>query len=211
MTETMNVHKALTEIKSLDSKIMNLFGDIVMVVTNKNSNDKIHGVSIEDYEKYMVGGFDKVNAFIARKNAIKKAVDSSNANTTVKIGDNEYTVTEAISLKNHGMEYYKCLLDTMKSQYAKAIKEITKVDSTINEKADQFIVQMFGDKEKQVGNENVAKMREQWINQNKVVLVDPLDIKKKIDELEEMINNFMSEVDAALSTSNAITMIEVEW
>jgi len=44
----------------------------------------------------------------------------------------------------------------------------------------------------------------------KPAIVDPIEIANKMDVLIESIEKFESEVDAALSVSNAKTMIEVE-
>src|SRR5699024_6678122 len=104
MTETMTIHKALAELKVLESRIMKTVGDGTYCVANKHSNEKINGVSVEDYKKVMQGAYDKAVDFITRYKAIKKAVTLSNAKTIIKIGEEEYTVAEAIWMKNHGVE-----------------------------------------------------------------------------------------------------------
>ena len=42
-------------------------------------------------------------------------------------------------------------------------------------------------------------------------MIDPIKILDKINSLEESISSFRAEVDAALSTSNAITEIEISY
>lgn len=42
------------------------------------------------------------------------------------------------------------------------------------------------------------------------MLVDPLKLKNEIEVLSKEIDNFVSNIDAALSVSNAITTIDIE-
>lgn len=42
-------------------------------------------------------------------------------------------------------------------------------------------------------------------------LIDPVGLEKRIEELDSMITAFMTEIDAALSVSNALTTIEITY
>ena len=108
--ETMSVHKALSELKIMESRITNAIGTGIYCIENKHSNEKIKGVLIDDYKKVMHGNYDKATDLIKRYNAIKKAVVLSNAKTTVMIGEKEYTVAEAIYMNNHGVQFDELLL-----------------------------------------------------------------------------------------------------
>lgn len=50
---------------------------------------------------------------------------------------------------------------------------------------------------------------EQYRNNNSWENVDPLNLKEKIDVLEQRIFDFETNVDVALSVSNATTFIEI--
>lgn len=210
-TEKMNIHKALSEVKVLDSKINNAMEELCVVVSNKNSNNKINGILVEDYKKVMTGSYDKVVSLIARRTAIKQAIAISNSVTKVEINGVEYTVAEAIELKNHGMEYKKDLLAAMKKQYNKALLEISKVETTLEDKANELVISLYGASDKQISNEKVLEMKKEYIEQNRVGIVDPINVRVKIEELEDEIEEFMSEVDSTLSTSNSLTVIEVNY
>ena len=71
-TERMTVHKALAEIKVMDSRINNAIYDGVYCLANKHSNEKVKGIAVEDYKKVMHGYYDKANDLIKRNEAIKK-------------------------------------------------------------------------------------------------------------------------------------------
>lgn len=211
-TETMTIHKALAELKILESRIMKTVGDGTYCVANKHSNEKINGVSIEDYKKVMQSVYDKAVDLITRYKTIKKAVTLSNAETVVKIGEEEYTVAEAIWMKNHGVEFDELLLNELREQYNKAQAKILKQNGNdLEQRAEQYVVGIYGSKEGKTNTDDFEKTKQDFITSQTFELVDPIGILEKIEVLEEKISTFKAEVDAALSTSNALTVIEVNY
>ena len=210
-TETMTVHKALAELKILDSRI----GDAILsgdfVITKKNNQDTVKGKTAEQYKTKATESYQKASDLIRRRNAIKNAVVVSNANTTVKIGDAEYTVVEAIEKKNHGMDYYVQLRDVLRQQFAKQKADLEKHNASLQQKAEQFVTGLMGGKDVKTDSAEFSNAIDTYIKSNTMTLLDPLGIEKKIEELDDMINTFLPEVDAALSVSNAVTIITVEY
>ena len=66
-------------------------------------------------------------------------------------------------------------------------------------------------KEGKTNTDEIEKTRKDFIFNNTFELVDPIKVKDKIDSLEKEISEFESEIDAALSVSNAVTEIEVTY
>lgn len=60
------------------------------------------------------------------------------------------------------------------------------------------------------GDEFDASVRT-YIKSNSMELIDPVGLEKRIEELDSMITAFMTEIDAALSVSNALTTIEITY
>lgn len=209
--EVMTVHKALAELKILDSRISDaiLSGDFV--ITKKNNQDTVKGKTAEQYKTKATESYQKASDLIRRRNAIKNAVVVSNANTTVKIGDTEYTVVEAIEKKNHGMDYYVQLRDVLRQQFAKQKADLEKHNASLQQKAEQFVTGLMGGKDVKTDSAEFSNAVDTYIKSNTMTLLDPLGIEKKIEELDDMINTFIPEVDAALSVSNAVTTITVEY
>lgn len=211
-TEKMTIHRGLSELKVLDDRIITAIGNGVYCLPNKHSNDKLKGVAVEVYKTVMQGTYDKAVDLIKRREAIKRAVVLSNATTKVTIADVEYTVAEAIEMKNHGMDFKQMLLDQMRRQYREAqAKILTENGKTLEERAEKYIVGLFGSGEKKTATDEIEKAKKAFIAANEYELVDPIGILKKIEALEEEISSFKAEIDAALSTSNAITEIEVTY
>lgn len=211
-TETMTVHKALAELKLLDRRIEKAIAEGVYCVANKHSNDKIGGVPLDDYIKIMQGGYDKATDFINRRKAIKRAVVLSNAVTKVSVAGNEYTVAEAIEMKNHGVEFEKLLMNTMNIQYRNAQMQIKQENGKgLEQRAEQYVTAIYGQKEGKTNTADIEKVKADFLKSNQYELVDPLHILNKIEDLEKKINDFMAEVDSALSVSNALTEITIEY
>ena len=211
-TETMTIHRALSELKVLDNRINSTINEGTYCVANKHSNDKIKGVPVTEYIKVMQGDYDKANDLILRRNAIKRATVLSNAVTKVKVGTDEYTIAEAIEMKNHGMDFKIKLLETLKQQYKKAQADILKQNGdNLEQRAEQYVVGIYGNGDGKTNPENYESTKKAFLLGNTYELIDPIKILDKINSLEEEISAFTSEIDSALSTSNAITQIEITY
>jgi len=210
-TEKLTIHRALSELKIIDSRINKAIGEGVFVTANKHSNAKINGMTIGELQSFMKSSLESITSIITRKNAIKRAVDLSNATTKVTINGVEMTVVEAINLKNHGLESKLALVNAMKKQYTLAINKATSDNNTLNERAESYVIGMYGGKDTKTDPSTITKAKQEFIEMNTIDIVDGVDILKTIKALEEEIFNFTAEVDATLSESNAITQITIEY
>jgi len=215
-TEKMNVHKALAELKVIDDRINNAIDSGTYIIANKHSNIKIQGVTIDEFKTQMKASYQKVNDLIARRNAIKRAVVLSNATTKVNIGGVDYTVAEAIEMKNHGMELKSKFMKTMVLQYNRAKRDFEDNNGEfLDRKAEQYVLAVIGaqpkDSKMAIDSEGIKNMRAQYMKDNVFDIIDPINIKDVIENLHDEIEKFLTEIDAALSVSNALTIIEVEY
>ena len=184
--EKMTIHKALCELKLLDARI-------------------------QKAARECTSAYQSVEDMIKRRNAIKRAVVLSNATTHVDVNGLDMTIAEAIDMKNHGMDGYKTILAMMGAQFASAWKLIeANSGEPLQKKAETYVMGMLGSKEK-VDSEVAKKMTEEYIAANSYDLIDPIKVKETMGELDALILGFESEVDAALSVSNAITEITVTY
>lgn len=210
--ETMNVHKALSELKTLDSRVYSAINETTFITANKHSNQKISGVPVAEFCKNMEAGYDKVADLIRRRDAIKRAVVLSNATNKVTIAGKEYTVAEAIEMKNHGMELKKLLLAELRNSYAKAKQSADKANGDeLERRADEYVKSLYGNTDMKNASDDVKRVRADFIAAQTVELVDPLKVAEKIETLETEISAFMVDVDSTLSVSNAMTEISVEY
>lgn len=214
--EKMTVHKALAELKTIDARIHRAITEGTYVMAVKHSAEKINGVTIDKFKENMKINYQKVTDLIARRNAMKRAVVLSNANTKIRVGENEYTVAEAIDMKNHGMEFNDRLRSVIAMQNVNAQNELNRNSGeTIEKRAEQYVLSVIGaqpkDSKMSVDNEAMKALRKTYIENNTYDLIDPINVTKVMEELEAEINEFNTEIDAALSVSNALTVIEFEY
>ena len=210
-TEKMNVHKALAELKILDDRIIKAINSVEACISNKHSNTKVKGVDIKVYTGVMKSSYDKATDLIKRRESIKRAVVLSNAVTKVTVADKEYTVAEAIEMKNHGMDFKKLLKQKIKKQYDAAMAQIITENGKLEDKAENYVVGLYGSKEGKTSTEEFTKTREAYIEAQTMELVDPIGVLKEMEDLETEIAEFTAEVDAALSVSNSLTEIEITY
>lgn len=210
--EKMNIHRALSELKVLDSRVEKAITGTDFVVCNKHSNTKIGGMPVGEFCDQVKAGYKSATGLIARREAIKRAVVLSNAVTKVTIAGVEYTVAEAIEMKNHGVELKQELLDRLKRCYAKAVNAANAANGDeLERRADEYIKSLYGSTDMKSASEDVKRTREDFVNAQTVELIDPIGVSKEIEKLEAEISAFMVEVDSALSVSNAMTEIEVVY
>lgn len=210
--ETMTVHKALAELKLLDDRIKKTIEGGTYCAAIRHSNDKIHGIPVADFMKNAQSSFNKATDLICRRKAIKRAVVNSNATARVKIGGIEYTVAEAIEMKNHGINFENQLIQVLTEQYREAQNEISIRNSPdLERRADEFVTSLYGDREGKGSAVDIDKIRADYLRAIQYELLDPIHILNQIEQLGQKNNEFLSEVDAALSVSNALTEITIEY
>ena len=211
---SMTVHEGLAELKVLAARIEKELNSNVFINCNKHANTKIEGKSIEDYNQSMKSALQKVEDLIKRRNAIKKAITKSNAVTPVTLTKENgttitMTVAELIEYKNVGLTFVEMLVNTLANQFKTAISRVNNNNSAMEDLADRYVTSLFGNKEG-IDGTIVKTSRDAYIAANTTDLLDPNNLKEKIEELRNELDFYNTKVDAALSTSNAVTVIEFE-
>jgi hypothetical protein len=203
--ESMTVTQALVELKTLDSRI-------TKTITNGNFiaavQDKTCSTPIATIESQITASYQKAMDLIERYNAIKKAIVTSNATTQVTVGDKTYTVAEAIDAKNHAMVYKAQLLQRIANQTTTAQRTYNELTAKVEKQASDLVKRM-GDENGQ--SETSLAIYDQYMERNKITLVDPLGTKELMEKLSEEMDTFALNVDTALSVVNATTVIEIQY
>ena len=211
-TEVMNVHQALAELKTMESRITKAVREPEWVIANKHSNTKIGGVNIEEWKANVKAAHAKVMDLIRRRDAIKRAVVNSNAVTKVTVAGKEYTVAEAIDRKNNGTQFLTMLAQRMAHDHTQAKMNADRANGAeLERRADDHVKVMIGNSDMKGATVEAQRIRKEFIEAQTTELVDPIGVYKVIAELDEEVTSFLTAVDAALSVSNAITQITVEY
>lgn len=215
--EEMTIHTALREINTIEKKINKITEEIDSAVVVHPIFDKMIGAeTIADWRERKKGLYQSFRTNVNRRQAIKMAIAESNAKTMVTIksySENPISVAAAIDLLSSGCSYEETLMRNLSRGYSSGVSLMEKENKDVSIKADVATAQMYG-KDKDGGNASSAEastFREEYIKNNGFVIEDPLGIPKLATAAYEKIENIKSEIDAALSNSNALTTIVVEY
>lgn len=204
----LTIHAGLAELKKLDQRINRAIrrGKFVGYIKGIESTEKVYGTAqtIEEFKVSAKADINSVEDLIKRRDAIKKAITISNALTKTEIGKVTMTVAEAIEMKT-SIQYKKDLKRCLEYQYTEALQAIERANQSVETALNEILKNMDKD-----NNKRVKEFTEDYRKTSGYTIVDPMDIKKRIDTLAEEIEDFESHVDIALSVSNATTFIEIE-
>lgn len=194
----ITITRALVELKTLEDRITKAMRACKLITFK---------VREEDREKLTPHNYQKVVDLIAHRKRLKAAIVQSNAVTRVQVAEENYTVAEAIERKR-SINFERSLLQTMKQQLADTKQKVASWNTRVEQKLDRLLEVEFG-KDVKSNVENVQKISESYMKNNKAEVVDPLRLEEKIEKLENEITRFNAEVDLVLSESNAVTRITV--
>lgn len=204
----MSITRALVELKLLGTRITNAIEMIepVAIVTGKNSPRGYK--SEEEFVNKAKSNFSSATDLIKRRNNIKSAIVKANATTEVVIDGKTMTVAAAIERKN-SIEFEKVLLSRIKSAYANAVRMQETLDLKCQDQLQKLLEVNFG-KDSKAKPEEYDNISKPFLENNSPKMIDPLNAKDQILQLENDILKFLGEVDVVLSESNAKVEIEVE-
>ena len=201
--QSMSITQGLAELKLLDKRLQHHLKSIRWVdVSMQGSHvdtDKLKSKSEAEYQSYM--------DLVKRRDSIKRAIVLVNANTPVKVASWEGTIAEAIEHKR-SIEYKTTLLESMKKHLQEVRAQYETAKTQMDGRLERLLQSELG-KDVKTNPDTLKALTNSFRENNKVELIDPLDLATKIASLEEEISCFETNVDWVLSEANGKTTIEV--
>lgn len=219
MGEKMLVTQALDERDLLVKKITDKIAKASFVDTGKPNEDKVCGKRIDKdtYAKEAEASYQQINDLIARFQKIDAAIVESNARTEVKTSYGTYTVAGAISLRSRlrGTDSYDGdadfegkLQEKLNNEYNERVRFCDTKNSQLQNIAENMRLSILG-RDTKVKEDKPLGVVDAYVKENTTELVDPVDVKKKLELLEEKRNTLLTELDTQIKVSNATTFIEI--
>jgi hypothetical protein len=201
----ISVTRALAQVKALNDRIARATAQhfISNVVGGKHATGK----PAQEVELTLKANLQSVQDLIAQRKAIKAAIVRSNAVTSVTIAGTVQTVAEAIERKS-SITLEQQLLQKLRTEQAQQIALVERTNVTVAARLDDLIKTAVG-KDRKVEAADLAAITGPFEAQNKAEVLDPSNVQKVIDQLQADIENFLLEVDFALSEVNAVTKLTV--
>jgi hypothetical protein len=203
MSQMMSITQALAELKLLDKRIQKALDR----VTWADVKTKSHPVDTEAFKKSVQAEYQSFQDLVKRRDTIKRAVVISNATTQVTIGSWKGTVAEAIEYKT-SIGYKHRLLDVMRLQLLTAKEQFKNQQESVDARLEKLLHSELG-KDVKTSPETITALTNSFRENNKVELVDPLDLAERCRVLEEEIEAFETNVDWVLSEANGKTQIHI--
>lgn len=163
--------------------------------------------TVDEFTAAAKASAQSINDLLTRRDKIKAAIVASNAVTNVTIAGKPYTVAAAIERKT-SVEFQREFLKTLSAQFVTSCRQLEMKNSEVRQRLDNLLEQNFG-KDRKADNSAVQTITDDFMARNEYKLADPLDAKVLMEKLSLEISDFLTNVDVALSVSNATTFIEV--
>lgn len=199
----MSITQALAELKllrkRLDSGLYSVQWTQVSTKTSPVNVDKFTTAAKASLQSYT----DLYKRFVGLKTAIVRA----NATTQVKVGSWEGSIADAIEYKR-SIEFKKSLLDSMKEQLTQVRVQYDQEQARLNDRLERLLTSELG-KDVRTNPETITALTNTFRENNRVELIDPLDLASQIKQLEDDIDSFETNIDWVLSEANGRTMISL--
>ncbi len=204
----ISLHRALAELKLIDSKVAKLVKEIDPVGVKQKGKLINRIYDEETFSHNAQSKFQSINDLIVQKIKIKSAIVEANAKTMVKVASKEMSIADAITYKSV-VNYKKTLIDDLKMKYGRVKVDMESKNLLVEQNLQKVLEATFGKDNVKTTKDDMEAVRKPFLESNEWLLIDPLKIESTIEKLEKEISEFESEVDAVLSEINAITVIDV--
>lgn len=207
----ITVAEALSELKNIYSEISSKINSAIFVSTGKTNetNEQILA-AIKNTTKEISDNYNDIISLMKRRDSLKNAIVKSNAETFVEICGEKMTVAALVELKdsiNYKYELYRAIKD----EYRSAKYNMENANKAMEEKLENLITIAFGrDNNNKIKEEDYNSIAVPYRKANEFSLVDPLNIEKKLEELDAYLEDFSANADSVLQISNCTTEIETD-
>jgi len=195
-SKSISITKGLAALKTTEKKIKKVIDQAQFVAVEIN---KVK--DLKDAKSQM----QKIIDLIDYRNRLKSAIAKSNATTYLKVSQDRMLVLEAIERKS-SIQFEVNLLQKMQQELSYTKDEVQDINTNVQHRLDKLLSASLGSE----GDSNESSaISKPFLDRNEAKVYDPLDLQTRIQRLDLQIDDFLENVDVALSESNSTTFIEV--
>lgn len=218
MTEKMLMTQALDERDLLVKKINDKIEKIKLVDVKKKNEETTadNRISVEEFSKNAESAYQQITDLIERYQRLDAAIIASNAATWIETIYGKYTVADAIALRNRlkgegvysvDASFESSIIEQFRKQYQNAIMVADAKNKNVERQAEEMRMSILG-KDSKTKELKPLDVVDAYVKENTTEIIDPLGAKKKMQELHEKIETWLSELNTRIKVSNATTFIE---
>lgn len=207
-----SIARLLVEYKTLGKQIEDAIKSAIFIgVARKNDGmAQVMGrpESVAELEELIKSKYQRITDLMGRHSKIKAAITLSNATTNVTICGNTMTVADAINLKQTIEKIEKPLVEAMRRQHKDSASTFDMLSAKLLTEVNKLIDDANG-KDRKADQEGLKAAIEIRKQMGSPILIDPIKLRDLIDKKQKESEDYLAEVDFALSESNARTELEV--
>lgn len=173
MTTTISIHQAFAKMKILKKRIPQKINTAIFINQKVASSKVLNGLPISTVEANMKQDYQSLKDDMALLAELTTKIQESNAKTLIKVGNTEYTILEALAIKNNIMDFKEDLLKEMNSQFVSISNTVQRSNDTLDDKADTFISETYKglSANELKTNPDLKKEREEYITSRQKCLL----------------------------------------
>jgi len=214
---TITLTEALNELKLLDKKInkklrnLSSGNDRVLDVVKGNKDECVYSrMKVQDFKNEARSNLDSILALMKNRQELKSKLAEANAKCTVKIGSKEYSIAGAIERKK-SIQFDKDLIIILQDILEQTEHQVNSSNDRVEKDVDKLLEARLGSDAKNVNSDEINSIRETLLNPKLMKLIDPLDLKKIVSDLNTEVEEFETEVNTKLTIVNSTNTIDVDF
>ncbi|KIR02985.1 hypothetical protein P261_01800 [Lachnospiraceae bacterium TWA4] len=195
MSEKMLVTQALDERDLLVKKIRDKIAKADFVDTKKANEEKVYATRLtqEEFAKKAKAAYQQILDLIDRFQKLDAAIVASNAATFIETSYGKMSVAGAIAMRNRLRskgtytdqgDFEGFLYNRMSLNYSKCLSVIEDKNRALQSTAAEMRFSILG-RDTKVKDDKPLDVVEAYVKENTTELIDPLDIKQKMEALTE--------------------------
>lgn len=212
MAQKISLTRALATVKSLENKIEKATATLTLFGIQKGIGTfaTMNGTSKtpEEFKQSVKEAYQALGDMLATRTAIKRAIILANAHTMVTVGKTEMTIAEAIELKR-SIQFDSQLVVALRKALVASNFAFTTEKRAFDDKIDRTKETYTSGRDKKISEEDLNTLTKPIENKDFPTLIDPIGMAEQEAEISSKIEDFMLNVDFALSEVNAKTEIEI--
>lgn len=219
MEKKMLVTQALDQRDLLVKKICDKIRKASFTETKKHNEEKVmeRRVTQKEFEKEARSSYQQIIDLIHWYDKVDQAILRSNAETIIETSYGTMSIANALALRSRlscsnaydsDSNFEGNLMMKLQEELNEKIRVMEQKNKGLQNTAETMRLSILG-KDTKTKDETPLKVVDVYVQENTTELIDPLNVCKKIDELNKRRETILNELDTKIKVSNATTFVEI--
>ena len=189
----------------------------IMIVAHNEEKVMERRVTQKEFEKEARSSYQQIIDLIHWYDKVDQAILRSNAETIIETSYGTMSIANALALRSRlncsnpydsDSNFEGNLMMKLQEELNEKIRVMEQKNKGLQNTAETMRLSILG-KDTKTKDETPLKVVDVYVQENTTELIDPLNVRKKIDELNERRETILNELDTKIKVSNATTFVEI--